>query len=55
MSYTVCNHKNKKELILHLSEIENSGTEWEVPEMSGSVEKCVHCEEVDVQFGRRLC
>lgn len=55
MSYIVCNHKNKREVILHLSEMEDFGTERELPEMSGSIEKCLHSQEVDVQFGRRPC
>lgn len=55
MSYIVCKHKNKSKAILHLSERKNSGTEWELPEMSGSTEKCLHSKEVDVQCGRRPC
>lgn len=55
MSYVVYNHKNKREVILHLFEMENFGTERELPDMSGSIEKCLHSKEVDGQFGRRPC
>lgn len=55
MSYIVCNHKNKREVILHLFGIENFVTERELLEMSGSIEKSLHSKEVDAQFGRRPC
>lgn len=48
MSYVVYNHKNKREVILHLFEMENFGTERELPDMSGSIEKCLNSKEASL-------